>query len=58
MSVTTAKITNYKKIQKQGFRARMATKDGRATLSRRRQKGRKQLVPIAKKFSKKENIYA
>ncbi|MEO8031899.1 MAG: 50S ribosomal protein L34 [Gemmatimonadota bacterium] len=35
---------NKRRISKHGFRARMATRWGRATLSRRRKKGRKQLV--------------
>ena len=35
---------NKRRVAKRGFRARMATRWGRETLSRRRKKGRKQLV--------------
>lgn len=45
MSITTAKKSNLKKVRKQGFRARMATKNGRKILNNRRRKGRKILAP-------------
>ncbi len=44
MSVTTFRKSNKKRQRKHGFRARMATREGRKIVNRRRQKGRKQLV--------------
>lgn len=42
--LTLAKLTKIKKARKQGFRARMATRSGRAIIKRRRAKGRKRLA--------------
>jgi large subunit ribosomal protein L34 len=38
--------SKIRRVRQHGFRARMATKGGRAALRRRRQLGRRRLTPV------------
>ena len=56
MSFRTYQPTKRTRKQQHGFRARMATKAGRDIIKRRRQKGRKRLIPKGAELHFKRHI--
>lgn len=56
MSFRTYQPSKRTRKQQHGFRARMATKAGRDCIKRRRQKGRKRLIPKGAELHFKRHI--